>query len=302
MSLPSVPLSSVSPRGQIVVFGAGYVGEAVCRHARERGLEVTALTRNPVKAAALSAFGVKTVIADLASEAWHSQVPEAPDYVVNCVSSGGGGISGYRLSYLEGARSLIVWAKAKSARGTLVYTGSTSVYPQGAGTRVDEASSTTPPASENAGILLETETLLQTWPGRTFVLRLSGIYGPGRHHLLDQMRAGSAELPGRGEHRLNLIYRDDIVDAIWRALTAPAAVGGQTLNLSDDGSAPRQDVVGFLAKRLGVAVPRFTGEASGGRRAVVPDRFIANARVKEVLGWEPRFPTFREGYAAILGA
>jgi hypothetical protein len=58
--------------------------------------------------------------------------------------------------------------------------------------------------------------------------------------------------------------------------------------------------VGWLAERLGVAVPAFTGEPIGGRRAVTPDRRISNARIKTVLGWRPLFPDFRAGYGNVL--
>jgi len=283
----------------LIVFGAGYVGAALARVALDRGLRVSALTRNPDKAAALAALGVETIMADLASSAWQTRLSPEADFVVNCVSSGGGGIEGYRRSYVEGQRSILAWIAPARNAGTFVYTGSTSVYPQDGGVRVDEEAPTGG-AGEADRVLLEAETLALTWPGRAFVLRLAGIYGPGRHYLLDQLRAGAGELAGRGEHRLNLIHRDDSVSAIWAALTAPASVSGGIFNVADDGAAPKAEVVGWLSTRLGRATPRFDGKPTAGRRALVPDRVIVNDRIKRVLGWRPQYPTFREGYAAIL--
>jgi nucleoside-diphosphate-sugar epimerase len=124
---------------------------------------------------------------------------------------------------------------------------------------------------------------------------------PGRHHILDQLRAGATELAGRGDHRLNLAHRDDICAAIWAALAAPPTVASGIYNVADDGAATKAEVVAWLAARLGVPVPRFTGGVAAGRRAVVPDRVIASENIKRVLGWRPLFPTFREGYEAILG-
>ncbi len=57
----------------LVVLGAGYVGEAVCRGGLARGMEVFALTRNPERAAALVAWGVRAVVAALAGDGWHAQ-------------------------------------------------------------------------------------------------------------------------------------------------------------------------------------------------------------------------------------
>lgn len=302
---------------RLVVLGAGYVGGALVRAALGRGLRVTALTRNAEAAESLAALpGVEAVVADLASHAWHARVGAA-EFAVNCVSSGGGGLAGYRHSYVEGMRSVLAWAAADGAGtaaggGTLLYTSSTSVYPQDGGARVDE-DAPTDGAGETAQVLREAERLLLAGHPRAFVLRLAGIYGPGRHHLLDQLRAGADTLPGLGDHRLNLIHRDDIVSGIFAALAASAAgsvagsgspergVSGGIFNLADDHPVPKAELVGWLAARLGRPAPRFSGQPAGGRRAVTPDRIIDNTKARRVLGWRPAFPSFREGYAAILG-
>lgn len=282
-----------------MIFGCGYVGTAVALDAVERGLHVTALTRNTAKALLLREQGVHTVVADLAGDSWHGQIGGHYDLALNCVSSGGGGVEGYRHSYVGGMDSILRWAGHRIAVGTLVYTSSTSVYPQGGGVTIDETAATG--GTERAKILLEAEQRLRTASGvcdRWFVLRLAGIYGPGRHHLLEQVRSG--EVAGVGEHRLNLIHRDDIVSAVRACFAAPAAVANEIFNLADDTPTPKHEIVAWLAQRLGLNGPRFTGEPAGGRRAVTPDRSIANAKIKAVLGWKPRYPDFRVGYAGLL--
>lgn len=287
---------------RLVVFGAGYIGGEVARQALARGLRVTVLTRNSGTASALAATGLETVVADLATTDWHARIPSGAEFALNSVSAGGGGEEGYRRSYVEGQRSLLQWARATSV-GTLVYTSSTSVYPQGGGTIVDETAPTA--AAEGvARILVEAETLLQTQGAaacrRWFILRLAGIYGPERHLLLDQLRAGAAELPGRGDCHLNLAHRDDICAAIWAAFGAPPEQGNAVFNVADDGAATRNELAGWLADQLGRAATRFSGAPAGGRRGITPDRVIANTRLKAALGWSPLFPTFREGYGKIL--
>lgn len=286
----------------LVIFGAGYVGAEVARQAVARGLRVTALTRNAEKARVLAEAGVAVIIDDLAADTWHARLPEGADFVLNCVSSGGGGPAGYRHSYVEGMNSVLAWA-SRVPVGTLVYTSSTSVYPQDGGVRVDEDASVDVTRAEGSP-LVEAEDTLLAWNGgaRRFVLRLAGIYGPARHYLVDQLRDGSGEVAGRGDYRLNLIHRDDIAGAIRTAFDAPADVTGGVFNVADDGAATKAEVAGFLAAKLGLPVPRFTGEPAQGRRRVTPDRVIANDKIKRVLGWRPRYPSFREGYAAILGA
>lgn len=284
----------------LFIAGCGYVGAAVARLALEGGVRVTALTRNPERAAALRGMGVKVVVADLASDAWHREVPAAPRWVVNCVSSGGGGVDGYRKSYVEGTTSLVRWVENAGGTDALLYTGSTSVYPQGAGERVEETSPVGA-ADERGALLLEAERLVREAAGaarRRFVLRLAGIYGPDRHHLLEQVRTG--EVSGGGEHRLNLIHRDDAAAAILACLGSELGPGVHVFNVADDAPTPKAEVAAWLAQRMGLPPPRFTGVAHPARRAVVPDRVIVNAALRRETGWRPSFPTFREGYESIL--
>ncbi len=289
---------------RLVILGCGYLGMEVARQARSAGMRVEALTRNPDRAAELAALGVETVVADLAGDTWHGRIAPGADFAVDCVGSGGGSPENYRHSYVAGLRSVLAWAR-RAPVGTLVYTSSTAVYPQGGGKRVSEDAPTG--GGGTRAILLEAEAVLSeagdAW-GRWFILRLAGIYGPGRHHLLDQLRQGAAELPGEGGHRLNLAHRDDICTAVLAAAAAPADRRNRVYNVADDAPATKAEVVAWLAERLGRVSPRFAGGAASRRGgfSAPPDRIISNARLKEELGWRPRFPTFRDGYAAILSA
>jgi len=147
---------------RLVIFGCGYVGSAVARAALAAGARVEALTRNPEKAAALRESGLaKVVVAELGSTAWHTQIAPAPDFVVNCVSSGGP--DQYWQSYVVGMQSIVSWAAKSGPVGTMVYTSSTSVYPQGDGAVVDETA-WAPGATPNGRTISESEVLLKTAP------------------------------------------------------------------------------------------------------------------------------------------
>jgi nucleoside-diphosphate-sugar epimerase len=105
---------------------------------------------------------------------------------------------------------------------------------------------------------------------------------------------------GTGEHRLNLAHRDDIAAAIWSCFVAPTSIANEIFNVADDSPARKGDVVEWLAHRLGIASPRFTGAPLARRRVLTPDRIISNEKLRRTLGWRPRFPTFREGYETML--
>ena len=283
---------------RLAVFGAGYVGGELIRQGLALGLKATALTRNPTRAAELSALGAESIVADLATDQWHGQIAGGADFVLDCAGAGGGGVDGYRRTYVDGLRSIFAWA-GKAPVGTLVYTSSTSVYPQSGGIMVTEDAPTLG-GRDTAQVLVEAEDVVRTLGDgvcrRWFILRLAGIYGPGRHQLLDQLRAGATELRSSGDQHLNLIHRDDICAAIWAAFAAPAAIGHLVFNVADDGAVTRAALVDWLAARLGRLPPRFTGEATPGGRRITPDRIVVNERLKTTLGWRPRFPTFREGF------
>src|SRR5690348_13568395 len=121
---------------RLVIFGCGYVGAAMARYAVNRGIAVTALTRNPTTAADLRSAGVNVIVADLADDVWHSQIMGGPAFALNCVGSGGSGLHGYRHSYVDGMNSILRWCSRNGPIGTYVYTGSTSVYPQDGGVLV----------------------------------------------------------------------------------------------------------------------------------------------------------------------
>lgn len=289
----------------LLVFGAGYVGGTVARVAHAAGLRVHALTRNPGTAAALAATGIQVVVADFSSDEWHGRMPRDADFVLDAVGSGGGGIDGYRRSYVEGARSLVAWGAGGEdvapVGAHVVYTSSTSVYAQGGGARVDETS-VTEPVEESGRVILESEGVLRAWPGPWTVLRLAGIYGPERHLLLDQLRAGAAELAGKGEHRLNLVHRDDAVRAIAAAWRRPERAAGQVYTVADGAPEAKATVAAWVAQRLRRPAPTFSSEIAGMRRRLVPDRVISSERLQRELDWRPRYPSFREGYAALLEA
>src|SRR4051812_47254989 len=121
----------------LVVFGCGYLGGHVARRGVQLGLRVTGLTRNTTTARELESDGIEPIVASLETDAWHSRISTPADYVLDAVSSGGGGVEGYRRSYLAGMESIQRWVKAAGAPRRFVYTSSTSVYPQGGGERVD---------------------------------------------------------------------------------------------------------------------------------------------------------------------
>jgi nucleoside-diphosphate-sugar epimerase len=227
------------------------------------------------------------------------------DWVVNCVAAGGGEVAEYRRVYLDGTRHLLDWLRSCPLR-RYVYTSSTGVYGQNDGSEVDETSPAEP-ASPTGRILVETEQLLQqAAQARGFpavILRLSGIYGPGRGYWLRQFLAGEAQLEGEGSRVLNMIHRDDVVGAILAALEH--GQDGEIYNASDDEPVTQRALFEWLARHTGrpfpPSLPRAAGPPPATRRGATNKR-VLNRKLRRALGYRFRFPTFREGFAAELEA
>lgn len=289
---------------RLMIFGCGYVGTELARQAMALGWEIKALTRNPQQAGKLEALGARVIVADLHSSNWHSQAAGPFDYAVNCVSAGSAGLEGYRMSYCEGMQSILAWADRQPQPLTaLAYTSSTSVYAVDADW-VDESAPLVQ-LSPTGEILRAAEVLLEEWPQgqsvRTIILRLAGIYGPARHRLLDQVRLGARELSGRGDSFLNLIHRDDAAGALLAVLQAPTARG--VFNCCDGQPATRAEITAWLAGRLGLPEPVWSGPSSENRlfRGEGPNRRISSHKLQQATDWRPCYRDFRAGYAAILG-
>ena len=109
-------------------------------------------------------------------------------------------------------------------------------------------------------------------------------------------------MAGRGDHRINLIHRDDICRAIWSTFSAPDELLNEVFNVSDDSPVTKRELAEWLASRLQLPCPVFDPELPSVRRRVVPDRVIVNRKIKEMVGWRPEFPDYRAGYEAILAA
>jgi len=299
------PMEATAPES-VFIFGCGYVGGALADSLLADGARVGALTRNPETAATLRSRGLSEVVeAEIDSDTWHTAIHGNYSCVVNCVSSAGGGLEGYRRSYLEGQRSVLAWAEGRHIERYL-FTGSTSVYPQDGGVAVDEAASSEG-APSTGRILLESERLLAERGERFkrwFIFRLAGIYGPGRHYLLDQVCKGGDSIPGRGDYTLNMVRLEDIVGALRCALNPEVEAPSGIYNIADDAPSTKAEIVSWVARTMGRPEPHFDPSVVSPRLARrgghMPDRRILNGKAKRAFGWELRYPDFRSGYRELV--
>ncbi|MDR3470346.1 MAG: NAD(P)-dependent oxidoreductase [Devosia sp.] len=186
----------------------------------------------------------------------------------------------------------------------LCYFSTVGVYGDFGGAWVDEAAETRP-VNARSRRRVEVERQWRDFAAARgvplLILRLAGIYGPGRSGL-DKLRDGTARRIVKPGQVFNRIHVEDIGRVT--ALAALAGLGG-TFNLADDEPAPPQEVVACAAALLGVAPPpEITFEdaemTSMARSFYADNKRISNAAIKRALGIELRYPSYREGLTAIL--
>jgi nucleoside-diphosphate-sugar epimerase len=282
-----------------LIVGCGYVGMALGSELVQRGREVFGLRRTDVAEGKLKTIGVTPLKGDITKPEDLARLPRDFDWVVNCVSSSHGNAEDYRRVYLEGMRNLLEWLSTKPPK-KFVYTSSTSVYAQTDGSLVTE-SSPTEPAAETARVLLETEKILmqaakQNIP--TVILRVAGIYGPGRGYWFKQFLQGEAKIEGDGKRFLNMVHRDDVAGAIIAALEKGRP--GETYNVVDDEPVTQLRLYQWLAATSGRDIPPFAElERQGNRKRGWTNKRISNRKLKSESGYQFKYPTFREGFKAV---
>ena len=183
--------------------------------------------------------------------------------------------------------------------GWLGYLSSTGVYGDTGGAWVDESA---PIGGGRRGARAEADAAWLARGARVF--RLPGIYGPGRS-ALDRVREGKAhriDLPPSGSGQVfSRVHVEDIAAGVVAALDAPPGA----YNLADDLPASGNAVTEEACRLLGVAPPPLQSLEEAGlspmaRGFYAENRRVANGKARRVLGWSPRYPTYREGLRAIL--
>lgn len=278
----------------LLIAGCGDIGSRLALQMLAQGWTVHGMRRDISRLPA----GVLAVAADLHGDQCPPSWPTGElDYLVYCLAASEGSEAGYRAAYVDGLRHVLDWLAQHGQRPRRVlFVSSTSVYGQCAGEWLDETSATEP-TGYSGRIMLEAEQLLLGSGLPASVVRLTGIYGPGRQWLLNQVRQGYrvvSEPPLYG----NRIHADDAAGLLAFLLLADArGVALDTCYIGvDDAPVALHEVVAWLRETL--AVSGWSAESTVRRAG---SKRCRNARAR-ALGWAPQYPSYREGYGALLAA
>jgi len=278
---------------QVLIAGCGYVGTALGLLLASEGHVVWGLRRDP---AGLPP-GVRPLAADLTDPGTLRNIPSGLECVVYTAAPDRLDDEAYRSIYVEGLSHVLDALQHQGQEPRRIFfTSSTVVYAQANGEWVDETSSTEP-VHFSGTRMLEAERLVRSGPFPATVLRLGGIYGPGRVGLIERVRRGEAVCIDGPPAYTNRIHRDDCAGALQHLMAHPQP---DDLYIGVDRE-PAEEcaVLRWLAAQLGVPLPRVGRSTDLGPRRQRGNKRCRNTKLV-ASGYVFRYPTFREGYGALL--
>jgi nucleoside-diphosphate-sugar epimerase len=280
-----------------LIFGCGYLGRRVASRWVSGGRQVAAVTRSVERANELLAEGIHPLVADVNSPASLAKLPPAATVLFAVGYDRTSGLP-IREVYVEGLRAVL--AALPDTVECFIYVSSTGVFAQHDGQWVDE-DSPAEPVREGGRACLEAERLLAAHPlgRRAMVLRMAGIYGPGRLPRRREIEAGES-LAAPSEGYLNLIHVDDAAEVV---LAAERSASRPSMYLVSDGHpVSRGEYYAELARLVGAPPPRFQhpGPDSPAAQRAESSKRISNARLLDELHVELSYPSYKEGLASVV--
>lgn len=282
----------------MLAVGLGYSARAVAERLAGQGWQITGTARSAEALEAIRASGYEALpfngsqpAAELAraiGDATHLLVSAAPD-------ENGDPLLGAHRADLEAARNL-KW---------IGYLSTIGVYGDTQGAWIDETAMPQPKSQRSQWRLAaeqDWQSLVAKRDVALQIFRLAGIYGPGRNPL-ERMRRGQERTIYKPGQVFNRIHVADIAATVIAGIEAGTRATG-FFNVTDDEPAAPQDVAAFSANLLGIepppVVPFEEAEMTPMARSFYGEtKRVRNGRIKQDLGVELEFPTYREGLSSL---
>ena len=271
-------------------FGIGYTAQRLAARLLPRRVRIAGTVRGEDKAASLTDGGID-------AQVWGGAGGAAPDlprdpnavFLVSVPPD------------VDGCPAARTFARRVGAR-PVIYLSTTGVYGDRGGAWVDETSEPSPSGERGARRLAAEAGWQQGREGATAVVRLPGIYGPGRS-AIERVRDGTARRIVKPGQVFSRIHVDDLAAGLEALIDRGVPDG--VYHFADDEPAPPEAPIAHAAALLGVEPPPVedfeTAQLSPMARSFYAEcKRVASARTREGLDWTPRYPSYREGLAALL--
>lgn len=276
-----------------LIIGCGYLGRRVARLWLDRGDDVSAVTRSATTAEEFRATGITPIVADVTDSGSLAALPEV-DTVLFAVGYDRNAEPSKAAVYVDGLGNVL---RAMSGRGQrFIHISSTSVYGQQAGEWVDEHSPCEP-VSEGGQICLQAEESLRRFSEEANILRLAGIYGPGRLLRRASQLKSQEPIGGNPNAFLNLIHVDDASTAVLAC--EQHGTSAATYLVSDNHPQTRRAYYETLSRLLDSPQPVFVAE---NEQPTILNKRCRNTRMRRELLVELVHPTMESGLRHAIDA
>ena len=284
---------------QVFIVGCGDIGKKAARLALAEGRTVTALVRSEERAVRLQELGIGTVEGDLDDPESLAGLPVRGTVVLYLAPPPGGGITEPRV------RAFCAAIKPGEEPAKVVYLSTSGVYGDCGNVTVTEETPANPQTAR-AKRRYDAEVAFRAWGQErgvpVVILRVTGIYGPGRLPL-QQLTSGQPVLLESEASFTNRIHSEDL----GRVCIAAAERGedGDIFNVSDGTPGTMTEYFNACADALGLPRPRQV-TMDEARKVMSPlmlsyvteSRRMDSARMQEKLGITLLYPTLQEGLKA----
>lgn len=277
---------------KVLIAGSGDLGMRVAMLLVEAGHEVCCLRRNPPIQAETARHHQRLhwIAGDLTNIDSLSTLPAGVTHVVFAAAPGERTETAYRSLYIVGLQNLVK-ALDRSTLQRVLFVSSTAVYGEHGDQWIDES---TPPGPQgfNGRVMLEAEQWLLGQPVQSIILRLSGIYGPGRDQLLERIRQRLANVPRSTRHWTNRIHIEDAARAVVHLMDLPHPL--PVYLVTDGHPYPMDTLYDALADKLGVPRP-----SEGTAPAMIGSKRLSNQRLL-ATGFKLCWPDALNGYDQLI--
>lgn len=282
----------------LVIFGLGYTASHFAARFGAQFSAVTGTHRDPAQRAAPAGVTVLPFDGSTVHEGVLTALEKATHVLVSIPPEAGQDpvLAAYGAALARASR--LEW---------IGYLSTIGVYGDAGGAWIDEGAPLRP-TSERNGWRVEVEAawvaLAAQIRARVQFFRLAGIYGPGRNALVNVLEGKARRIVKPGQV-FNRIHVEDIAQALRRGIERPDL--GPAINITDNEPAPPQDVIAHAAQLLGRPIPPDIAYEDAdltpmGRTFYGENKRVSNRLMREGLGHQPLYPTYREGLAACLSA
>ncbi len=281
---------NASSQEKLLIIGCGDIGQRLAQQLDPNRYQITGLRRNPPE----NLPSLRYVACDATQSGQLDAIlgREEVDLIVISMTPAERSDAGYERAYVQTCRNLAAGLKHHQRQPRLVvFVSSTGVYGQSDGSWVDELSPTLPDGFSGKR-LLEAEQIIQQSGFAHCIVRFSGIYGPGRNRLIEQVKQKRASA---SPHYTNRIHADDCAGVLAHVIELQCTQELAPVYLASDSSpTPMIEVVSWIAGQLDVEdfiSPDAMNER--GNKRISNQRLLAS-------GYALRYPDFRAGYAELI--